>query len=262
MPAEIKNREYSGLNRPTIFAHRGASAQAPENTLAAFELAVEVGADAIELDAKLSADDQVVVIHDDTVDRTTEGSGRVKALPLSTLASLDAGSKFSTKFKSQKIPTLDEVFDAVGSKIFVNVELTNYASPYDDLPDRVVALVKKHHLEKSVLLSSFNIISLIRARNLLPEIPLGILAQRGDAYPILHTRLVRFGPRVALHPNGYDISEPLLRAAHQARARVHTYTIDQPEAMQQLYTMGIDGIFTNDPALALKVLADRTSKNI
>ena len=122
------------LTKPTIFAHRGASAHAPENTLASFELAVTQGAEAIELDAKLTADGQIVVFHDQTVNRTTNGSGKVLELPLAALKELDAGHWFDTSFQGITIPTLEEVFEAVGRKIFINVELTNYASPGDQLP--------------------------------------------------------------------------------------------------------------------------------
>jgi glycerophosphoryl diester phosphodiesterase len=107
---------YSNLPRPTIFAHRGASAYAPENTLAAFELAIHQKADAIELDVKLSSDDQVVVIHDQTVDRTTNGTGRVNDLPLAALLELDAGSHFDIAYKGESIPTLSQVFETVGRK--------------------------------------------------------------------------------------------------------------------------------------------------
>src|SRR5690348_16428729 len=106
------------LPHPIVFAHRGASAYAPENTLAAFELALEQGAAAIEFDVKLSADGHIVVIHDRTVERTSDGSGRVNRLPLAALQKLDAGSWFSAEFRGAKIPTLDEVFETVGKKLF------------------------------------------------------------------------------------------------------------------------------------------------
>ena len=152
MPEINTNLSYVDLNRPTIFAHRGSSAYAPENTIAAFKTAVSQHADGIELDAKLTADGQVVVIHDDTVDRTTYGTGRIKSLTLKDIKELDAGSKFPPLFKPEKIPTLDEVFEVVGRRTFINVELTNYSSPTDELPDKVVALVKKYNLEYQCLI--------------------------------------------------------------------------------------------------------------
>ena len=145
----------TSLSQPVIFAHRGASAHAPENTLAAFELALAQNADAIELDVKLSADGYAVVIHDPTVDRTTGSRGRVRDLSLQQLRSLDAGSLLSEKYGGEKIPTLEEVFESVGKRTFINVELTNYSTPRDSLVETVCILVKRFGLQKRVLFSSF-----------------------------------------------------------------------------------------------------------
>jgi len=256
MPEEKHSLNYSNLNRPTIFAHRGSSAYAPESTLAAFKLAIQQHADAIELDAKLSADGQVVVMHDETVDRTTDGSGWVNSLSLAELKRLDAGSKFSLTYQSEKIPTLAEVFEVIGNQIFINVELKNISSPIDDLPDRVVSLVKQYRLENSVILSSYNPIALIRARFLLPKVPLGLITFRGLAKATLRSRMVRFGPLLALHPASMDVTPELIHAAHQAKCRVHAYAVKQPDEMQRLFELGVDGIFTVDPPLAQKVLAE------
>ena len=247
---------YVDLKRPTIFAHRGASAHAPENTLAAFILAIEQHADAIELDATLSADGQVVVIHDDTVNRTTNGTGTIKSMNLHELKCLDAGSKFNPAFHLERIPTLAEVFQTVGRQIFIDVELKNYTSPTDDLPDRVIAIVKEYGLESSVMLSSFNIIALIRARSLLPKIPLGLITINGLAELTLRSKLVRFGPLFALHPNFMDITPKLIQASHRTNSRVHTYIVNDPEDMRRLFIAGVDGIFTKDPLIAHKVLSE------
>ena len=247
---------YVDLKRPTIFAHRGSSTHAPENTLAAFKLAVEQHADAIELDATLSADGQVVVIHDDTVNRTTNGTGFIKSMNLAELKRLDAGSKFDPSFHLERIPTLAEVFETVGQQIFINVELKNYTSPTDDLPDRVIALVKEYGLESSVMMSSFNIIALIRARSQLPTIPLGLITVTGLAEVTLRSKLVRFGPLFALHPNFMDITPKLIQAAHRTNSRVHTYIVNDPDDMRRLFITGVDGIFTKDPLIAHKVLAE------
>jgi glycerophosphoryl diester phosphodiesterase len=168
------------LPKPTIFAHRGASAYAPENTLAAFKLAIEQKAPAIELDAKLSADGQIMVIHDQTVNRTTQGSGKVGEMTLAALRELDAGIHFTPPFKGEKIPTLEEVFETVGKQIFINVELTNYASILDDLPEKAATLVKRFGLTSSILFSSFNPLALLRAKRIVPEVPIGLL---GTANP-------------------------------------------------------------------------------
>ena len=250
------NLSYVDLKRPTIFAHRGASAFAPENTLAAFKHAIELHADGIELDAKLTADGQVVVIHDDTVDRTTNGTGRVDLLTLAELQRLDAGTKFSPKFALEKIPSLEEVFETIGQKIFIDIELKNYSSPTDELPDKVAALVKKYQLEDTVLLSSFNLIALIRARKLLPKIPLGFITIPGFADLTIRTRLLRFGPLFALHPYYTDVSPYLIQSAHQSKCRIIPYTVNQPDLIRKLINAGVDGIFTDDPLLAIKLLSE------
>jgi glycerophosphoryl diester phosphodiesterase len=256
MPENKDIINYRNLNRPTIFAHRGSSAYAPENTLAAFKLAVQQHADGIELDVKLSADGQVVVMHDDTADRTTNGTGRIMSMNLIELKKLDAGSKFNPSFQSEKIPTLAEVFETIGQQLIINVELTNYSSPIDDLPERVTSLVMHYVFESSVILSSFNLIALIRAHHLLPKIPLGLITFSGLADPTLRSKLVRLGPHLALHPHYLDVTPKLIEAAHRANCRIRAYPVNQPDTMQQLFTAGVDGIFTYDPLLAKKVLAE------
>jgi glycerophosphoryl diester phosphodiesterase len=256
MPDKSHSSSYDDLKKPTIFAHRGASAYAPENTLAAFKLAFDQGADAIELDAKLTADGHVVVMHDDTVNRTTDGSGSVKSLSLADLRSLDAGSKFPPLFKSEKVPSLEQVFELLGRKIIINVELTNYTSPKDDLADKVVALVKKFNLEESVILSSFNLIALIQVRKLLPNVALGFLIYIGLAETALRTRLIRFGPMLALHACYKDVSPYLVQSSHRSKSRIDVYTVNHPTEIKQLFKAGVDGIFTDDPQLARKILAE------
>jgi glycerophosphoryl diester phosphodiesterase len=241
--------------RPILFAHRGASAHAPENTLAAFDLALRHNADAFELDAKLSADGQVVVIHDQTVERTTDGQGEVRHMTLEALQKLDAGSFFDVAFHGEHIPTLGQVFEAFGHKTLINVELTNYASPEDDLPDRVAELVKHHRVEKNILFSSFNPRALLRAKRLLPEVPVGLLAQSGRrgwwARSFLGRLLV---PYDALHPELKDVNTRLVTSAHRRGHRVNVWTVNRQEDMQRLFALQVDGIFTDDPRLARQVL--------
>jgi len=248
----------SELPRPTIFAHRGASAYAPENTLAAFKLAVEQHADAIELDAKLTTDGQVIVIHDQTLKRTTGAEGRVVQMSLAALRELEAGSYFDPRFAGEKIPTLAEVFETVGKQIFINVELTNYASPNDSLPEKVSELVQKFGLAQHVMYSSFNPQALRRAHRVLPELPLGLLASPGWSGAVARSFLGRLVPHQALHPELGDTSPALVQRAHRSGRRVHVYTVNRPEDMQRLFTLGVDGIFTDDPLLALRIRSGET----
>jgi len=255
---------YTSLPRPTIFGHRGASAHAPENTLAAFELALQHQADAIELDAKLSADGHVMVIHDQTVDRTTEGQGKVGELPLAELRKLDAGSFFDIAFKGECIPTLNEVFEVFGRRTLINVELTNYASPNDDLPDKVIELIQKHKLNDHILFSSFNPRALRRAHSLAPGIPCGLLALPGFPGLLSRSWFGRFlAPSQALHPEKSDVTPRLVQRTHQRGQRIHVWTVNDPAEMRRLFELGVDGIFTDDPRMARSILADQpASKSI
>ena len=241
------------LPRPVIFAHRGASAHAPENTLAAFELALAQGADGIELDVKLSSDGYAVVIHDATVERTTGGHGPVKETTLADLRSLDAGSFYSAKFQSERIPTLEEVFESVGKRTFINVELKNYNAPNDNLVETVCMLVKKFSLQKRVLFSSFFASNLSKARGLLPEVPCGLLAYTGLLGAWARSFGFAFGKYQALHQNLKDATHQQVQRAHRLNKRVHIWTVNAEEDMRRLFSWGVDGIFTDDPQLAVRV---------
>jgi glycerophosphoryl diester phosphodiesterase len=241
-------------------AHRGSSADAPENTLAAFKLAFDQGADAIELDSQLTSDGQIVVMHDLTIDRTTNATGRVNRYTLSELQGLDAGSHFDPSFRGEKVPSLTEIFEALGGQIFINVELKNYASPLDDLPARAVGLVRKYGLEQSTLFSSFNPVALCRVHQLMPEAPLGLLAIKGRKGALIRSRLGRFIPHQALHPAWMDVSPSLIKNNHQHGCRVYPYIVNQPAVMRDLLIAGVDGIITNSPALALKEYAEKRER--
>lgn len=239
--------------QPIILAHRGASAHAPENTLAAFELALAQNADGIELDVKLTADGHVVVIHDARVDRTTGGHGRVKDLSLAQLQSLEAGSFFSEKYRGEKIPTLEEVFETVGKRTFINVELTNYNTPRDQLVETVCMLVKKFSLQKRVIFSSFLASNLSKARAYLPGVPRGLLSFSGLLGTWARSFGFTFGRYQALHPNLKDVTPEQVQRVHRLKRRIHVWTVDAAEDMRRLFDWGVDAIITDDPQLAVQV---------
>lgn len=247
---------FQSLPRPTIYAHRGASAYAPENTIAAFELALRQHADAIELDAKLNADGQVVVIHDQTVDRTTDGHGKISQLTLAQLKQLDAGSHFDDAFRGEKIPTLSEVFEAVGKQTFINIELTNYASMFDALPDQVAKLVRSHSMEERVVFSSFNPRALLRARKLLPQVPIALLALPGPGGGWARSWLGRLLSYQSLNPEARDVTQQLVSRVHRYGCQLNVYTVNQADSMRRLFSMQVDGIFTDDVMLARQVVAE------
>jgi glycerophosphoryl diester phosphodiesterase len=245
------------LSHPIIFAHRGASAHAPENTLASFRLAADLGAPAIELDVKLTADKEVVVLHDPSVDRTTNGKGLLSQLTLAELRELDAGSSFSPAFKGERIPTLAEVFDEVGMRLYINVELTNYSTSTDDLVPRVVELVRKHGMQKKVIFSSFLPQNLSKARKLIPEVSLGQLAMQGIQGWPFRSAIGNIFPHEALHPYFTDVNAALVERMHRQKRSINVWTVDDPVEMRRLIALGVDGIITDDPALALQVAAER-----
>ncbi|GAB4489380.1 MAG: glycerophosphodiester phosphodiesterase [Anaerolineales bacterium] len=244
---------FAMLTPPYFFAHRGASAHAPENTLAAFRLAREQGAPAIEFDVKLSADGQVVIHHDPTLERTTNGRGPLSRYTLRELKQLDAGAWFGDSFRGETIPTLEEVFAALGGQIFMNIELTNYASPLDALVPRVAELIKKYDLQESVMFSSFFPHNLMRAGRLLPQVARGQLSLPGGAGG--WQRL--WGGLLALqadHPFEGDVRPAGVEQSHRRGRRVHVWTVNEPQAMRRLWQIGVDGIFTDDPLTARSVL--------
>ena len=251
---------FPKTNTPIIFGHRGACALAPENTIASFKLAVEHGADFIELDAKLSSDGEVMVIHDQTVDRTTNGTGRVNQLTCAQLKALDAGSKFDKKFTGEKIPSLDEVFKAVGKQIFINVELTNYASKNDDLVQKVVALVKANKMEDRILFSSFLPRNLVKAHELLPHAPVAILCL--EAIPGILSRsfaMMKISPKI-IHPFLLDVNGRTVKKEHERGRRVHVWTVNADSDLRRMIEAGVDGIFTDDPMKARKILNEILKK--
>lgn len=240
---------------PLIFAHRGASAHAPENTLSAFELAIQEKADVIEMDAKLSADEQVVIIHDQTVDRTTDGFGRIKDFPLAALRKLNASAHFSDFLGKEYIPTLEEVIENFRGRIRFNIELSNYISPLDSLPVKVATLIDYFGIGDQVLVSSFHPIPLIRFHRLLPNIPIGFLARRGIAGALSRSSLGRsLVPYQALHIEKSDVSPKLILNAHRLGSRVHAYTVNEPLEIANLFSLGVDGIITDQPLIARQIL--------
>lgn len=242
------------MPNPLVVAHRGDKIHAPENTLAAFELAARNGADAIEFDVKLTADGHVIVIHDQTVDRTTNGSGNVARLTLAALRDLDAGVQFPGQFPGEKIPTLDEVFETVGKRLYMNVELTNYATPFDQLVTNVAELVRKHGMQERVLFSSFFPANLRKTRALLPEVPRGLLTWAGWMGWWGRTIGFRSGVYQALHPHLSDVTPDLVYRLHATGKRLNVWTINSEADLKRMVELGVDGLITDDPALALRVM--------
>jgi glycerophosphoryl diester phosphodiesterase len=235
-------------------AHQGASAAAPPNTLAAFHKALELGADGVEFDVHLSADGVPVVIHDFTVDATTDGSGRVADLTLAELRQLDAGATFDPSFAGQRIPTLDEVLEAVGDRLLLNVELKSVGLRDDGLEQAVIAQVERRGLDESVLLSSFNPFSLRRVKRIAPHVPVGLLYAPDLPLPLRRAWLAFVAPHEARHPEHTMVDASTVAWARRRGYRIHTWTVDDPDEMRRLIGLGVDGIITNLPDVLHTIL--------
>ena len=232
---------------PVVIAHRGASFYAPENTYTAFELAYQQGAQAVELDVKLTRDGHIVAMHDNRVDRTTNGTGAVKALTLEEIRRLDAGSWKDERFRQTEVPTLRDVLSGLADRLLFNIELTNYASPLDDLPEATLKLVRELNVEERILISSFNPVALIRAYRLAPEIPRGLLVHQGQP-GVIRGLLAAFIRHQAWHPNDRLVSSKgVIERINQQGRSINVWTVNQRARMQELLAWGVDGIITDDP---------------
>ena len=241
--------------RPIIFAHRGDYAHAPENTLPSFQQALQKGADGVELDAKLTSDGHVIVIHDSTVDRTTDGKGRVASFTLKAIRTLDAGRWFNEKFSGTRVPLLEEVFEIVGKDKMINIELTNYYfTPRDGLVVKVCELIKRHKNQGQILFSSYFTSNLKITAQILPEIPRGLLAMPGLFGLWARSFGFMFGDYQALHPHISNTSREQMQRAHRLKRRVHVWTVNTPDEINRLKEWGVDGIITDDPQTAVRVL--------
>jgi glycerophosphoryl diester phosphodiesterase len=240
---------------PLVIAHRGASLLAPENTIAAFKLAVELGADAIEFDVKLSCDGCPVVHHDMKLGRTTTGNGRVKDHSIGELKKFDAGVKFSKKFVGESIPTLKEVVSEFQKDILLNIELTNYNDPLDDLPGSVLKLVKEYADLEKILISSFNPLALREVRKTNSEVRTALLLAP-NLPNIIHHWLQRLTPHQDLHPHRGMVTEDMIKRIHQSNGRVNAWTINDYQHMVELLEKGINGIITDDVETALRARRD------
>ncbi|MGE7691706.1 glycerophosphodiester phosphodiesterase [Lysinibacillus sp. NPDC097214] len=235
-----------------IFAHRGVSAHYPENTMAAFEVASKLPITGIELDVHLTADRELVVIHDETIDRTSNGSGHVKDYTLQELRAYDYGSWFSPKFEDESIPTLGDVLELfAGTNHRINIELKTDVFPYDGIEALVIREVAAYQMTERVIISSFNHESI------------QIISQRApyiEKAALFAEILIDFTGYTALIPaNAIHVSLPTafrksVQEALNEGATVRVYTVNDIENAKQLQQLGVQGIFTDDPEKIVSAL--------
>lgn len=237
-----------------VWAHRGASAYAPENTLEAFELAWEMDADGVELDVQMSKDGELIVLHDETLDRTTDGRGFAKDYTLEELKKLQAGGG-KPHYEEVKIPTLREVLTLLKlSGMEVNIELKTGVFFYPGIEEKVLRLVQELKMEDRIWYSSFNHASLRKIKEINPNARTGILY--GDGWLGVPEYAKRLGVD-ALHPALYNLQYPgFIREVRERELKLHVWTVNEKEYMDKLIENGIDAIITNYPDIARRAVRE------
>ncbi|MFN0070700.1 MAG: glycerophosphodiester phosphodiesterase [Chloroflexota bacterium] len=218
--------------------------QAPENTLASFSLALKLGADAIELDVHLSQDGEVVVIHDDRLERTTNGRGLVRDFSFAELKRLDAGSHFNEAFGNERIPSLGEVFEVLARRVPVFVEIKNNPMPYAGIEQRVIQAAREAGMLDQIQIISFDHPTVKRTREACSDVataPLYI------GRPLDAVSIARAAGASALGPHWSSVQALDVRLAHRAGLSVHPWTTSDPAVVRQLLAMDVDSITTNHP---------------
>ncbi|NJP41108.1 glycerophosphodiester phosphodiesterase [Oscillospiraceae bacterium HV4-5-C5C] len=235
------------------FAHRGFSGAYPENSMLAFQAAIKTGCEGIELDVQLTQDGIPVIIHDETVDRVTNGQGLVKDLTLAQLEQLQIHATAASEGQPQQIPTLAAYFELVRDKaIITNIELKNSGWYYEDMERQVIDMIRRYELSDRIIFSSFNHASMLLCHELAADIPTALLTGQ----PLLGN-IAAFAAALGcsyLHPYFPTVDAALLKACHERGLGVNTWTVNETQDMTRLKRLGADGLISNNPDQVLAVL--------
>jgi glycerophosphoryl diester phosphodiesterase len=231
----LKNKYYLRMNKILKIGHRGANGYEPENTMVSFQKAIEMGADGIELDVHLSADGHLIVIHDETIDRTTNGKGAVNQLTMQELKLFRINEKY-------EIPTLDQVFDLVDKRCFINIELKN-----QDTAEQVVQLIEYYISDKNwnytrFLVSSFDWNALQQIRFSNEDIRIGVLTETDMDLAISFARFIK---AETLHPDFQLLTNEYTAKIQEKGIRVFPWTVNDKEDIQKMKSFKVDGIITD-----------------
>ncbi len=235
-----------------IFAHRGFSGKYPENTMLAFEKAVEIGVDGIELDVHLTKDNEIVIIHDEDIKRTCDGEGLVKDMTLEELRKFDASATFRGQYGFCGIPTLREYFELVkDTPIITNIELKTGVYEYHTIEQRVIDMVREFGLSDKIIFSSFNHFTVKRCEEIAPEIKRGFLT--GDWLYDFGKYTVERNVQCC-HPWHVSLSEETVKEMHEAGCEINTWTVNEYEDIRKLSAWGVDSLIGNFPDRMIEVL--------
>ena len=236
------------------FAHRGFCGKYPENTMLAFRKALEAGVDGIELDVQLTKDGHPVIIHDETVNRTTNGTGTVASYLLEDLQKLDASSVFAGQMGFNPIPTLREYFELVkDTQILTNIELKTGVNQYPGIEAKVLELIREFNLEDRIIISSFNHFSVMRMKEMAPELKYGFLSDTWilDAGAYTKARDVE-----CYHPSVNMMTQEIVDELKANGRIINVWTVNKEEQIRDLYHKGIDCVIGNFPDLTAQVLKE------
>jgi len=265
---------FAGLKKPLLIAHQGGEQLAPSNTIMAFDLAKQYDVDVLETDIHMTKDGQLVTIHDATVDRTTDGKGRVDSFTLEELQKLDAGyyfkdlqGNYSFRGKGAYIPTLEELFQKYGKEYYFNVEIKDrYPQTGDStIEQKLWELIQKYGLEKKVIVNSFDNSIVQRFQDFAKgEVPLGAGKAEVIKFVIANKAFLpgfyRPSSQVLQIPtadSGFDLkTQPVIDDAHRLNMQVHYWTINDKDMMKELINKGADGIMTDRPDLLYEVMKE------
>lgn len=235
-----------------VWAHRGASGYAPENTLAAFEMAAEMKADGVELDVQMTRDGKLIVIHDETVDRVSDGTGMVRDFTLEELKKL-CPNKTHPEYEDVKIPTLQEVYELLRpTGLTVNVELKTGIVLYPGIEEAVLRATEEMGMKDRVWYSSFNHYTVRKIKTMCPTAKTGMLYCDGIYLPADYAQNLETD---ALHPALYNLQYPnVVRSAKNKGLRIHVWTVNEPEHIKRAAESGVDAVITNYPDRARKIV--------
>ncbi|QQS37456.1 MAG: glycerophosphodiester phosphodiesterase [Ignavibacteriales bacterium] len=237
--------------QPLVIAHLGAAGYAPENTITAFKMAIESGADAIEIDLRQTKDGVLVVLHDESVDRTTDGKGEVDELTYKELMKLDAGNWFDENFSGERIPTLKEVLALLNDSIKIIIELKADDDDHPGIEQRVVNMIRGSGLEDQTILKSFNPNVIKRLRKIAPEIQLCyVYALRIPWLGLIVDTGISFGSIFDidadyLQPHRFFLSKSFVQDAQSNGYKVIAWGVESESAIQEAIEFGVDGIETD-----------------
>jgi glycerophosphoryl diester phosphodiesterase len=253
MTSGVRSPGWPDTGRTVVVGHRGAAGHAPENTFASFELALELGADAVELDVHLSRDGQIVVIHDGRLERTTDGGGLVGEHTLAELRRLDAGSWFAPRFAGQRIPTLDEVLAWARDRTYLAIEVKNGPIFYEHIEMELVELLARHRMRERALIISFDHHALRRIRELDAGLLTGVVYACRPADPVALAGAAGAG---VLEPHWSFVTPEDVAAAHAAGLRVTAWATSEPSVLHRLLQAGLDALTTDHPEVLVKLLSE------